>query len=372
MGFKDSKPHYLALDGLRGIAALIVIAFHIFEGYASSPVTQIVNHGYLAVDFFFLLSGFVIGYAYDDRWKKPDFTTWAYFKRRLIRLHPMVIFGAVLGAVSFFIQGGVKWDGTPVSTWWVLAAMFLTMLMIPAYPGIGTEVRGYGEMFPLNGPAWSLFFEYVGNILYALFLRRASTKTLKVVVGASGLGLLLYAVTNQSGTGTIGGGWSLDGIHPVCGSLRLLFSYSAGLLISRIFKPIQVKKGFLICTVALLVLLSIPHLQIMWLNGLYDTLLVTVVFPILLWIGASSDSGLSRETNKIYTFLGDLSYPVYLVHYPVMYLFFAYLWKNGLTLAESWHVAVGVYVGSLVLGYLVFRLYDLPVRKKLSKLVYKR
>ena len=105
----------------------------------------------------------------------------------------------------------------------------------------------------------------------------------------------------------------------------------------------------------------------MWLNGLYDTLLITMVFPILLWLGASSDASASSSAGKVYTLLGDLSYPVYMVHYPVMYLFYAYLWKDGLGLADSWFVAIGVYLGSLILGYLAYRLYDLPVRKWLTK-----
>lgn len=63
----NSKPHYPILDGLRGVAALVVVAFHIFEANATSHLDQRIKHGYLAVDFFFLISGFVIGYAYDDR-----------------------------------------------------------------------------------------------------------------------------------------------------------------------------------------------------------------------------------------------------------------------------------------------------------------
>ena len=104
--FADSKPHYELLDGLRGVAALVVILYHIFEGYAfaSNGTIDTLNHGYLAVDFFFILSGFVIGYAYDDRWGK-GLTMKNFFKRRLIRLHPMVIMGAVLGAITFYLQG---------------------------------------------------------------------------------------------------------------------------------------------------------------------------------------------------------------------------------------------------------------------------
>ena len=114
--FTDSKPHYDLLDGLRGVAALLVVWYHVFEGYAFAGGTTIdsINHGYLAVDFFFILSGFVIGYAYDDRWSKT-LTMKDFFKRRLIRLHPMVIMGAVLGLITFLIQGSVKWDGTHVS-----------------------------------------------------------------------------------------------------------------------------------------------------------------------------------------------------------------------------------------------------------------
>src|SRR5574344_2059840 len=97
-----SKPRYEILDGLRGVAALIVVAFHLFETYSKGPVFQIINHGYLAVDFFFVLSGFVIGYAYDDRWDKM--TTWGFFKRRLVRLHPMVIMGTVLGGLLYFLS----------------------------------------------------------------------------------------------------------------------------------------------------------------------------------------------------------------------------------------------------------------------------
>ena len=96
--FADTKPHYALLDGLRGVAALIVIGYHVFEAFAASPVEQRVNHGFLAVDFFFILSGFVIGYAYDDRWG-TRLTLKDFFRRRLIRLHPMVVPACVLGVI---------------------------------------------------------------------------------------------------------------------------------------------------------------------------------------------------------------------------------------------------------------------------------
>lgn len=84
-----TKPHYPILDGLRGVAAIIVVTFHLCEPLSTSNLDKLVNHGYLAVDFFFLLSGFVIGYAYDDRW--PEMTIGGFFKRRIERLQPMVV-----------------------------------------------------------------------------------------------------------------------------------------------------------------------------------------------------------------------------------------------------------------------------------------
>ena len=98
--YPDSKPHYAILDGLRGVASLVVVAFHLFEAHAASHADQIINHGYLAVDFFFVLSGFVIGYAYDDRWERM--TQWNFYLRRLIRLQPMVIMGTLIGAFWFY------------------------------------------------------------------------------------------------------------------------------------------------------------------------------------------------------------------------------------------------------------------------------
>src|ERR1700743_2700987 len=106
-GNLQSKPHYPILDGLRGVAAVIVVAFHIFEANSTSSYDQIINHGYLAVDFFFVLSGFVIGYAYDDRWVKLSIG--GFFKRRLQRLQPMVVMGMLIGAVCFYFGDSAMW-----------------------------------------------------------------------------------------------------------------------------------------------------------------------------------------------------------------------------------------------------------------------
>ena len=369
--FSDTKAHYDLLDGLRGVAALMVIWYHVFEGFAfaSNSAIETLNHGYLAVDFFFILSGFVIGYAYDDRWGK-SLTMKDFFKRRLIRLHPMVIMGAVLGAITFCIQGSVQWDGTHIAISMIMLSLLCTIFFIPAMPGVGYEVRGNGEMFPLNGPCWSLFFEYIGNILYALFIRRLSNKALTVFVVLLGVALAAFAVFNVSTYGNIGVGWTLDGVNFLGGSLRMLFPFSLGMLMSRNFKPMKVKGAFWICTIALIALFSVPYLEglePLCMNGVYEAFCVIVAFPIILWIGASGTTT-DKQSTKICKFLGDISYPVYVIHYPLMYLFYAWLIENQLyTLGETWHVALCVFILSIILAYLCLKLCDEPIRKYLAK-----
>ncbi len=369
--FSDTKAHYDLLDGLRGVAALMVIWYHVFEGFAfaSNSAIETLNHGYLAVDFFFILSGFVIGYAYDDRWGK-SLTMKDFFKRRLIRLHPMVVLGAVLGAITFCIQGSVQWDGTHVAISMVMLSLLCTIFFIPAMPGAGYEVRGNGEMFPLNGPCWSLFFEYIGNILYALFIRRLSNKALAVMVVLLGVALTLFAIFDVSTYGNIGVGWTLDGVNFLGGSLRMLFPFSLGMLLSRNFKPVKVKGAFWICTLVLIALFSVPYLEgaePVCMNGVYEAFCIVVAFPILVWLGASGSTTDKRST-QICKFLGDISYPIYVIHYPLMYLFYAWLIKNQLyTLGETWQVALCVYALCIVLAYLSLKFYDEPLRKYLAK-----
>ena len=369
--FADTKPHYHLLDGLRGVAALMVIWYHVFEGYAFAGGTTIdtFNHGYLAVDFFFILSGFVIGYAYDDRWGK-NFTMKDFIKRRLIRLHPMVIMGAVVGAITFYIQGSVQWDGTHIGISMVMLSLLCTIFFIPAMPGVGYEVRGNGEMFPLNGPCWSLFFEYIGNILYALFIRRLSNKALTIVVVLLGVALASFAIFDASGYGNIGVGWTLDGVNFIGGLLRMLFPFSMGMLLSRNFKPMKLRGAFWICTLVMIALFAVPYLEgteSICTNGIYEAFCIIIAFPILLWIGASGTTT-DKKSTQICKFLGDISYPIYVIHYPFMYLFYAWLIKNQLfTLGETWQVALCVYAWNILFAYLCLKLYDEPVRKYLAK-----
>lgn len=374
MKYANSKPHYALLDGLRGVAALLVVWYHVFEGYqfaGNKPIIDFANHGYLAVDFFFILSGFVIGYAYDDRWGK-SLSLGSFFRRRLIRLHPMVMLGAVIGAVSFLLTGMERWDGTHSTLLLTLLALLCSWLMIPAVPGMQREVRGNGEMFPLNGPCWSLFFEYIGNIIYAFIMRRLPTRVLACVSALLCCALAWFAITDQSGYGSIGVGWTIDTTNVLGGLLRMLCPFTLGLLMSRVFKPLRKAHGaFWIGAIVLLLLFHVPFVTSdnqLSLNGIFEAACIIVVFPAIVWLAASGKTT-DKTSTSICRFLGNISYPLYIVHYPVMYAFYMWLIKTKqFTFAETWPMALATMACSVCIAWLCLKFYDEPVRKWLKRL----
>ena len=276
----------------------------------------------------------------------------------------------IIGTIAFAVVGFEKWDGTTAPTGWVMTALLLTMFMIPAVPGVPYEVRGNGEMFPLNGPGWSLFFEYIGNILYALFIRRLSTAMLALLTLLLGAVHAWFFICNVSGYDTIGVGWTIDEVNFWGGLVRMLFPFTIGMLLARTFKPRKIKGAFYICSMALIVLFAVPYIAStgnISLNSLYEFICIAAVFPLLVWIGASGDNGNGR-TSRINRLLGDISYPLYIVHYPIMYVFYAWLIeKQYYTLQDCWAVATLVVASSILLAYLCLKLYDEPVRRWLSR-----
>lgn len=368
--FSDTKKHYEILDGLRGVAAIMVVAFHIMEASnGGSRFNQIINHGYLAVDFFFLLSGFVIGYAYDDRWTTMSLK--GFFKRRLIRLHPMVVMGMIIGAIGFYFQESNMMPLIAITPIWkMILIMLIGFTLIPISPSM--DIRGWQEMHPLNGPAWSLFFEYVANIFYALFIRRFSKMALSILVALCGIALIHYATSGP--TGDMIGGWSLEPTQLKIGFTRMMFPFFGGLLLSRIAKPSNIKNAFLLCSMLLILVLSIPRFgdaQSLWKNGLYESLAIIIIFPLIVYIGASGRLKTVNE-KKISKFLGDISYPIYITHYPLIYIYTVWVVDNKVPFAKALPYAILVMISSVLIAYACLKLYDEPVRKWLSNRFIKK
>jgi peptidoglycan/LPS O-acetylase OafA/YrhL len=361
--YLPTKNHYEILDGLRGVAAILVVTFHIFETFSGDRFHQIINHGYLAVDFFFLLSGFVVAYAYDDRWEKM--TQWDFYKRRLIRLQPMVIMGSLIGAACFYFQASGMFpliSTTPV--WKLLLVMIVGFTLIPL--PVSMDIRGWQEMHPLDGPAWSLFFEYVANILYAVIVRRFSKTLLTILVILSAGFLVQYLLMGPNGD--VIGGWSLTKIQLHIGFARLLYPFFAGVLLMRVGKLIRIKNAFAVSSILLLAVFAVPRIggsDNLWMNGLYESVAIILFFPLIVAIGAGGNMT-GKYSEKVCKFLGAISYPLYITHYPFIYWHLAWVTNNKVPMSTGLLAGAGVLVVSIAIAWASLKLYDEPVRKWLT------
>ncbi len=350
---------------MRGVAALLVVVFHIFEPYSEgNHRKQILNHGYLAVDFFFLLSGFVVAYAYDDRWGRM--TQWDFYKRRLIRLQPMVLVGSLIGAALFYFGKGPAFPRiatTPV--WKMLLVLLAGCTMLPLPPA--ADIRGWWETYPLNGPAWSLFFEYVANILYALGFRKLPIRVLSLFVLLSAAFLIDLAVRSRHGD--VIGGWALNETQLHVGFARLLYPFFGGILLMRLGKRIHVPKAFAWCSLLLVGALCFPRVggsHHLWMNGLYDSLCIIVIFPVIVAMGAGQGVH-GASANKLCKLLGGISYPLYITHYPWIYLYTAWVARGRVSPAQGTAVGALLFIVTVSIAYACLKLYDEPVRAFLRR-----
>ncbi|WP_082453784.1 acyltransferase family protein [Sphingomonas sp. Leaf62] len=359
---RPSTAHYPALDGLRGIAALLVVAFHLFQAHARGDVQrQIVNHGYLAVDFFFLLSGFVLAHAYDHRWGSMSVAD--FWRRRVIRLQPMVAMGSVIGAA--LLLSGASSATEAISPPRVLGILLLGVAMIPLAPHAG--LQGGAALYPLNGAAWSLFYEYIAYAAYAAGVRNASDRALGLLVALSALAVFHLAVFGPHGE--MVGGWAFDGWGVHVGLTRVMFPFFAGILLRRSGCALTVRHGFPIAAALLAVALAMPRIggtDGLWRNGLYEAGCVLLLFPLIVILGASS-GGAAGRPGQAARFLGDLSYPLYITHYPVVTLYADWVDQRHPPIVATSLIGLAVFVACLAVALLCLRLYDVPVRRWLSR-----
>lgn len=271
-----TKHQFEILDGLRGVAAFAVVIFHFMEFIEPDYNKNFIAHAYLAVDFFFCLSGFVIAYAYDH--KLQTIGLWNFFKRRLIRLHPLVIIGAVIGFLAFIFD---PYSDLLAKYGWVKTIiMLVTGCLLVPYPIVKER---YFNLFHLNPPTWSLMWEYVANILYAvLFVRLKKTPLWVLTVLAAGV--LVYEASHATNLGV---GWSGD--NWAGGGFRVLYSFLAGILVYRMNWRITSRMGFIPTSLLLLIGFLVPFADKA--NFITDPVLVILYFPFIITLGAGTTVG---------------------------------------------------------------------------------
>ena len=344
----ETRQHFEILDGLRGVAALAIVIFHFMEVVFTDPHQNFIAHGFLAVDFFFCLSGFVVAYAYDHRIGKMGLAN--FFKLRLIRLHPLVILGSILGLVGFlFDPFNIQ---TEIYSKGKLLLVFLSSVFLVPFPVMSDR---YFNLFSFNAPAWSLFWEYVANIFYALVLYKISRGYLMLltIISAAVIFYIIYS------SGNLLGGWSGDTFWH--GGARISYSFLAGLLIYRSKWIIKSNLGFLGLAFLLLLAFLVPYSGWNWIT---ETVMVVFYFPLLIALGAGAN--LAGRFKTLCVFLGKISYPLYMTHYAAIWIFANYY---NLKTPGTTPLFFTICFGTLLLigfAYVTMVLYDMPLRKYLS------
>lgn len=368
-----SKPRYEVFDGFRGVAAYAVVFFHLSSKF--SP------HGFLAVDFFYILSGYVISYAYDEKWDRMSLSH--FYKRRLIRLHPMIVFGHILGIFGIFLHANMGIDelfqptlASKISIWKFFLSFFLGFFLLPT-PSIINPFKN-NMMFPFNS-IWTLFYEYIGNILYSLIFRFCKTLILGILCVLSALLTINYALNINAFNlleirkkYTMNGGNHFDFSSFIIGFTRLFYPLLIGMFLRRLGWKIKIPFAFWIGSIILIIIFFLPALNTPVIGrGIYELICVLLIFPIIILIGAGSSS--LDDSNIVCKFLGDISYPLFASHYPTLLILKDLAQKEKNKKMFNYVISIiGMIILVTFIAYSIVTLLEIPIRKWLSNKFLKR
>ena len=336
MTTKQRSTRYLpTLDGLRGLASLTVVMHHLGQHL---DLKHGFHHGYLAVPFFFTLSGFVIARSYEPGLRSRSASLLSFAKTRAIRLYPVIFLGAIVSAFTYRD----------------LTSSFMSALVIPTFFA--------SSLFPVNGPEWSLLLEILGNAVHGLTARKLRTSVLSVVIGLSSVLVLRDALHDHS----VGVGWG--GSTFISGLWLFISTYSIGIAIAR-FEHRLPRLGIpalAVFTIFLLVMAWPSHPGTLS-YVIRDVVSSLVLFPLLL--GAGISSPLSYRIDKASRILGEISYPLYLLHVPVIHASASLMSYYRVNVITRYELAPLVFIGCVASGWLAWKYYDVPVRRTISRIL---
>lgn len=351
----STKDHFLALDGLRGVAAVAVLVMH--RGRWFYPPGGFIGHGYMAVDFFFLLSGFVIAFAYDDR-VRGGLGVAGFMRLRLIRLYPLIFLGMLLGAAWPLLRLALHMRGAPALGDFA-SDLLRGLLLIPDH-----VAQSPGDsIFPLNGPTWSLFWELAVNLVYVLIGPRLTWKPLIAIFAASAA-LMLF--TAFHGGVDVGGRPS----NILAGLPRTGMGFFGGVLLYRAIAAARrrgwsapaIPAPFLTSAVILVAILCVPGRF----HPVFDLLALFLLFPAIIVLASAPGPAHGRGA-RLARIAGDLSYPLYVLHYPLYVLIGGLVFQlGGIDLPAPWRGLISA-SAVIALSWLALKLYDEPLRRRLMQ-----
>lgn len=292
-----AEERFEVLDALRGFAAIGVLFFHL--SIVGAP--QLAPHGYLAVDFFFMLSGFVLSHSYAERLQSGKLTVGKFLQIRMKRLFPLSLLGLLLGTGYFLLRLAMqKYSQYALSD--ILGGTAFNAALLPK-PWVSQAPTD--TTFPTNTPMWSLSFEIAVNVLWAALISRLDTKCAWVITAVAG-GLLTLLIL-KSGTADLGATWATF----FGGAARTLFGFFTGVLVWY-YRPKPFLSTFLLWpTILLLAIVFCIPIQ----SSAFDAVSVVLIFPLLMCLSVACHL---QQKQRLLGVLGRLSYPLYIVHVPIL------------------------------------------------------
>jgi len=342
------RERFAILDGMRGLAALAVITDHV----PSELMTSLLPGRYLAVDFFFVLSGFVLAHVYGERLRN-GMSFFAFMRVRAIRLWPLYLVGTLAGAAFALLSATRGW--LDAGEWQVASALLFALFMIPCPPGFSYWPNA---PYPLNGPAWSLFFELFINAIFAL-VARWLTPSLCLVFMAVGAVLL---VPTAFGFGQLDGGFAWSNF--IAGFPRVTFGFFTGvwLYMIRAHERAPALPAWA-AYLALAAVFMIPGQGAV--RPLIDLAAVFVLFPAL--VATSANSRASGAMLWAGAWVGTLSYGVYILHVPLWGWLDLFMDRFGFVLPGFINVLVAA-AAALAAAAVLDKFCDRPLRRRLSRM----
>jgi peptidoglycan/LPS O-acetylase OafA/YrhL len=367
------------LDGLRGIAAMSVVLMHFLQDLT----TPILQSAYLSVDIFFILSGFILTHSYGEKLRQESWRV-EYLKRRVVRLYPMIFIGITIGLASLIVM---KIDGAAVFSLGNLTSAsgenyllipYLGRLSVASFVGIinhNAPASADAGVFPLNPPAWSLFFEFFASVILISAINIDRNKLVRMAYVSFSV-FVIYAVLIGANDGKISmilnQGWSADNFFG--GFFRVCYGFFIGIAIRKMFdtnlpeKPYWMIGKFIKSDKALflafLLIVAFPTS----IKGIYPLVVILFMAPALVYRGAMLDPS-NEAVAKMCSFLGWLSYPLYCVHYPIGRLVFAYTPHSELHIVRT---AILASCLSIISAAMLAKFVEEPMRAYLNKRIFRK
>ena len=336
----STKHQFAVLDGLRGFGALTVLGFHLLQQHVEGALP----FAGLAVDFFYMLSGFVMAFAYEQRLRTGTMDLKSFAWIRFVRLYPLLFVGTSTGILFGFLAASVKHD---VTFQQIAISGVLGLLLLPSY-----VFRQWGTAFPFNMAQWSLTFEVFANAIFAVIAPRLTTRLLIGLVAASAALLIALALKN----GDTYAGFNQNNF--VFGFARVMFPFFAGVLVFRFRRrPRHAPLVAIGLMIALVAFIMVPASH----AGLLTLPYIILLFPAVIFLGAAVDVG--PKLSNAFRFLGTLSYPLYILQSPILRAGQEVLKRRHFGLEGSIVFALIEATIVLAITYLALTYYDVPLRR---------